>query len=98
MEKLIEQFLEHLRYERNVSAHTLRNYASDLLQFVDFLAPADASGKSVNFQKFPRSITLRSASGWPNFTARKRRSHRSHANSPRYARFSSFSCAKDSSN
>src|ERR1051326_9090931 len=44
MEKLIEQFLEHLRYERNVSAHTLRNYASDLEQFLDFLdqaAPAD---------------------------------------------------------
>jgi integrase/recombinase XerC len=37
MEKLIEQFLEHLRYERNVSAHTLRNYASDLEQFVHFL-------------------------------------------------------------
>ena len=45
MEKLIEQFLEHLRYERNVSAHTLRNYASDLQQFTDFLSPADASGK-----------------------------------------------------
>jgi integrase/recombinase XerC len=41
MEKLIEQFLEHLRYERNVSAHTLRNYASDLEQFLDFL---DQSG------------------------------------------------------
>ena len=39
MEKLIEQFLEHLRYERNVSAHTLRNYASDLEQFGQFLAP-----------------------------------------------------------
>ncbi|HEX6651054.1 MAG TPA: tyrosine recombinase XerC [Pyrinomonadaceae bacterium] len=39
MEKLIEQFLEHLRYERNVSAHTLRNYASDLEQFIQFLAP-----------------------------------------------------------
>ncbi len=37
MEQLIEQFLEHLRYERNVSAHTLRNYSSDLQQFVDFL-------------------------------------------------------------
>lgn len=37
MEKLIEQFLEHLRYERNVSAHTLRNYASDLEQFTQFL-------------------------------------------------------------
>lgn len=44
MEKLIEQFLEHLRYERNVSPHTLRNYASDLQQFYDFLAPVDASG------------------------------------------------------
>ncbi|HET6974892.1 MAG TPA: tyrosine recombinase XerC [Pyrinomonadaceae bacterium] len=41
MEKLIEQFLEHLRYERNVSSHTLRNYSSDLEQFLDFLAPAD---------------------------------------------------------
>jgi integrase/recombinase XerC len=39
MEKLIEQFLEHLRYERNVSAHTLRNYSSDLEQFVHFLNP-----------------------------------------------------------
>jgi integrase/recombinase XerC len=45
MEKLIEQFLEHLRYERNVSSHTLRNYASDLEQFLDFLGPADSSGK-----------------------------------------------------
>jgi integrase/recombinase XerC len=46
MEQLIEQFLEHLRYERNVSAHTLRNYASDLEQFVDHIAPADPrSGK-----------------------------------------------------
>jgi len=37
MEQLIEQFLEHLRYERNVSAHTLRNYQSDLEQFLYFL-------------------------------------------------------------
>ena len=43
MEQLIEQFLEHLRYERNVSSHTLRNYSSDLEQFLDFLAPADPS-------------------------------------------------------
>ena len=41
MEKLIEQFLEHLRYERNVSAHTLRNYASDLEQFLDYPRAAD---------------------------------------------------------
>jgi len=41
MVQLVEQFLEHLRYERNVSAHTLRNYASDLEQFLNHLAPAD---------------------------------------------------------
>jgi integrase/recombinase XerC len=47
MEKLIEQFLEHLRYERNVSAHTLRNYASDLEQFLDFLDPSDARPRTL---------------------------------------------------
>src|ERR1043165_6710653 len=47
MEKLIEQFLEHLRYERNVSAHTLRNYASDLEQFLDFLDPSEARPRSL---------------------------------------------------
>ena len=39
MEQLLNQFLEHLRYERNVSEHTLRNYSSDLTQFLDHLAP-----------------------------------------------------------
>jgi integrase/recombinase XerC len=42
MEQLLTEFLEHLRYERNLSEHTLRNYASDLEQFLDYLAPADS--------------------------------------------------------
>src|SRR5260370_4044754 len=41
LDQLLTQFLDHLRYERNVSAHTLRNYESDLRQFFDHLAPAD---------------------------------------------------------
>jgi integrase/recombinase XerC len=41
LEQLLEQFFEHLRYERNVSEHTLRNYMIDLGQFYDHLAPAD---------------------------------------------------------
>jgi integrase/recombinase XerC len=46
MEQLLVQFFDHLRYERNVSEHTLRNYRSDLSQFLDYLAPADRrSGK-----------------------------------------------------
>jgi integrase/recombinase XerC len=37
VDSLIEQYAAHLRNERNVSAHTLRNYLSDLAQFRDFL-------------------------------------------------------------
>ncbi len=48
MEQLLTQFLEHLRYERNLSEHTLRNYQSDLEQFLDYLAPADLkTGKRI---------------------------------------------------
>src|SRR5947209_9139926 len=39
LDQLLTQFLDHLRYERNVSAHTLRNYESDLKQFFDYLVP-----------------------------------------------------------
>jgi integrase/recombinase XerC len=37
LEDYLRQFLEHLRYERNVSEHTLRNYSSDLDQFREHL-------------------------------------------------------------
>jgi integrase/recombinase XerC len=33
----LEQFFQHLKYERNVSPHTLRNYTSDLDQFKQHL-------------------------------------------------------------
>src|SRR5215470_18617984 len=37
LEELIQQYVNHLRNERNVSGHTLRNYCSDLRQFQQFL-------------------------------------------------------------
>lgn len=37
VEDLIEQYGAHLRLERNLSPHTLRNYLSDLKQFQQFL-------------------------------------------------------------
>lgn len=37
MNEAVAQFLQHLKYERNVSPHTLRNYASDLEQFKQHL-------------------------------------------------------------
>jgi integrase/recombinase XerC len=45
MQQLIEQFLEHLRYERNVSAHTLRNYRIDLEQFLAHLTGPESTKK-----------------------------------------------------
>jgi len=33
----IEKYLEYLRYQRNASSHTVRNYSSDLQQFYSFL-------------------------------------------------------------
>ncbi len=44
LEEYLRQFLEHLRYERNVSQHTLRNYSSDLEQFHQHIAPAQVDG------------------------------------------------------
>jgi integrase/recombinase XerC len=48
---LKSQFLDHLRYERNVSAHTLRNYESDLQQFIDYLLPPPVESASRNGKK-----------------------------------------------
>ncbi|HEY3103321.1 MAG TPA: tyrosine recombinase XerC [Pyrinomonadaceae bacterium] len=51
LDQLRTQFLDHLRYERNVSAHTLRNYESDLQQFIDYLLPPPVESASRNGKK-----------------------------------------------
>jgi len=43
MDELIERYVNYLRYERNASPHTVRNYRSDLLQFRDYLAEGCAA-------------------------------------------------------
>jgi len=57
MHDLIEQFLEHLRYDRNVSSHTLRNYSSDLDQFLLFLT-ADEKRKAPEISQIDH-LTIR---------------------------------------
>src|SRR5487761_1212314 len=42
MKPAIDKFLRYLREERNVSPHTLRNYASDLVQFYTYLTPPNS--------------------------------------------------------
>jgi integrase/recombinase XerC len=55
LDKLLEQFLEHLRYERNVSAHTLRNYQIDLEQFFNYLASPKTKGGN---RKLPEVVEI----------------------------------------
>lgn len=48
MKLLIAKFLDYLRYERNASPHTLRNYASDLQQFREFQQKTGKASSSVD--------------------------------------------------
>lgn len=45
MQTYIDDFMQHLKYERNLSTHTLRNYESDLGQFYDHVAPPGEKGR-----------------------------------------------------
>jgi integrase/recombinase XerC len=42
MDELLERYMNYLRYERNASPHTIRNYESDLVQFRDYLRGGNA--------------------------------------------------------
>src|SRR5690348_15540105 len=39
MKQIIEKFIAYLRYERNVSPNTIREYRRDTQQFADFITP-----------------------------------------------------------
>ncbi|MCL5005632.1 MAG: tyrosine recombinase XerC [Acidobacteria bacterium] len=66
MDKLIERYVEYLRYERNASPHTIRNYRSDLLQFRDFLA-----GENKEAQVDIRAIDAHNIRGFLAFLFQK---------------------------
>lgn len=43
MKEIIDRFIQYLRYERNVSPETIREYRRDTQQFAEFLAPPGAT-------------------------------------------------------
>ena len=60
MQIYLDDFLKHLKYERNLSEHTLRNYESDLVQFYDYVAPPNSDGerREVNLHSID-NLTIR---------------------------------------
>src|SRR5262245_14125159 len=44
MQEYIDRFVDYLRHQRNASAHTVRNYLSDLEQFYAYLSPPGRNG------------------------------------------------------
>jgi integrase/recombinase XerC len=48
MKQVIEKFIEYLRYERNVSPETIREYRRDTQQFEAFLTPPGAQPPPLN--------------------------------------------------
>jgi integrase/recombinase XerC len=55
MEREIRDFVQYLKVERGASGHTLRNYLSDLRQFLTFLGAHDQA----------KSEGLSASGGWP---------------------------------
>ena len=60
MQQYIDRFADYLKYQRNASAHTLRNYLSDLDQFYEYLCPKDSGGerRDIDIQQIDH-ITIR---------------------------------------
>ena len=55
----VEQFLEHLRVERNYSSHTLRNYRSDLAAFLQFAGSRKTKDPIPTSQVLPFAVDHR---------------------------------------
>ena len=90
MEQLLTQFLEHLRYERNVSEHTsaITTATSTVSRLSRACTPENREENTACFGS--RSITSRFVSGFPRYIRRKRRKRRSLVNWRRCGPFSSF--------
>ena len=56
-EKIIEKYNNHLRFEKNLSDNTIRNYLSDLSVFASFLIEENFS-KEQPFQDFAKFILI----------------------------------------
>lgn len=73
MDKEIKKFIDHLRFERNLSEETIRSYSSDLAQFSDFLNNEFEPGKK-HQAKHIDVLSIRSFVGYLHSARRKKSS------------------------
>lgn len=57
MRRLADLFLAHVKYEKNYSPHTVKNYSRDLAEFLDYLE-AGRSGRQIRLDQIDH-ITIR---------------------------------------
>jgi integrase/recombinase XerC len=72
VEELIQQYSDHLRNARNVSAHTVRNYISDLRQFAGFLVESELCPSEQNTVD-PGKVDLRIIRAYLAFLGKDRK-------------------------
>ena len=59
MKRIIEKFIAYLRYERNVSSNTIREYRRDTQQFAEFLTPPGAEDAHLDRDRSPHGERVR---------------------------------------
>lgn len=64
LESCITQFLDHLRYEKNASSHTIRSYGTDLKQFLGFFTRTEQGKPSTIPLEDLDHLSLREYMGW----------------------------------
>ena len=61
---LFETFIKYIRYELNLSTHTVLSYSSDLSQFVTFLSGGDCTATLAHNSIDARRITTGDVRAW----------------------------------
>lgn len=69
---LVDDFCSMLRYERNASAHTIRNYRADLESYARWCERSDVDALGPSYRELRRYLSYLDASGYARSTVARR--------------------------